>query len=521
MELAEKLLCVLAGSSLWLTGSGLVLWICLRSRRQLSPGTRAAASFLVVLQGWIWIGIPVQIDASWIKSKRTDFQAPRAAPIVARQLVAVRPPASGLSITVSSVSAPKFLAVPVVAAIWICGIAVILWRSLRGFVALYQMVRTLQPAPVEWQSELTALCGQLKIGSPIVLKISNVATPMLVQTWGFACVVFPAWLWESCTPEQRTSILLHELAHYQRRDIWRQLVVRLLVLPHWFNPVAWWAARQFEAASEAACDEAACGNDLLQAISYSKALLILNERMGIRYAHSLAVSGGSLTERIRRILHPEFRKESQMSRFLILSVMIVLAGLSTIRIQAADPSPPSQNASAQAPVVSLLPNGGFEELEEKTGDPQSWFGTRVMPAAGHFLLSVSPSIAHGGQRSAAVAIGDKHPDLQIAYNWTADAQGWQPGETYELSGWIKVENAERSAVIMAQFLNEGGMRILGGATTEKTCPITGTAEWTRVSTRFVVPEGTRVLRIRAGLPSKGNLGAKAWFDDLSLVKVAN
>jgi hypothetical protein len=52
--------------------------------------------------------------------------------------------------------------------------------------------------------------------------------------------------------------------------------------------VAWWAAGQFEAASEAACDEVACGGDPRVAISYSKALLVLNEairneRLGIRY----------------------------------------------------------------------------------------------------------------------------------------------------------------------------------------------------------------------------------------------
>src|SRR4029079_6848553 len=132
--------------------------------------------------------------------------------------------------------------------------------------------------PEEWQDELSALCVKRKTQSSLALRVSNVAAPMLFQTWGRACIVVPAWLWESCTADQRTTILLHELAHYQRRDIWRQFAVRLLVLPHWFNPVAWWAARQFEAAGEAACDEAACSGNLLHAIDYAKALLILSQR---------------------------------------------------------------------------------------------------------------------------------------------------------------------------------------------------------------------------------------------------
>jgi beta-lactamase regulating signal transducer with metallopeptidase domain len=420
-------------------------------------------------------------------------------------------------------------------AIWIAGIAALLWRSICGFVALSRMVQALPRAKAEWQNELSALCCKESIDSLLVLKISNVATPTLVQTWGSPCIVFPAWLWESCTADQRTSILLHELEHYRRGDIWRQLAMRLLVLPHWFNPVAWWVARQFEAASEAACDDVACGGEELRAISYSKALLVLNERLGVRYAHALAISGGSLTERIRRILHPEFRKESQMSRFLILSAMIVLASLATIRIQAAGQSPRSEKESAKdeaakAPVASLIVNGGFEEVQEKSNDPQAWFGTRVPQTSGHFLLSASSSVAHGGKRSAVVEIGASHPDTRVDYNWTAVAKGWKAGETYELSGWIKVENAKNPAVIMVQFWDkettftagrwEKG-KMLGGATTQTAYPVKGTTDWTRVSTRFVVPEGTGVVRIRAALSSQDNPGAKAWFDDLSLVTVAN
>jgi len=574
METAGNFLCVLASSSLWLAGSGLVLWLCLRSRLQLSPGTRAAASVLVVLQGWIWIGIPIRLDIpapldlAWIHPKPTGIPAPKAtptdvaqplAPLPSKPIDIPSPKATPIDVAHAVApllfdSRPPFAAnslpdalqlATAVAAIWIAGIAIILGRSIRGFVALSRMVQALPRAPVEWQNELSALCRRQKIGSPLVLKLSNVASPMLVQTWGRTCIVFPAWLWESCTASQRRSILLHELAHYHRGDIWRQLAVRLLVLPHWFNPVAWWAARQFEAAGEAACDEVACGDDPLEAISYSKALLLLNEHLGVRYAQALAISGGSLTERIRRVLHPEFREESLMSRFLILSAMIVLAGLATIRIQAADQSSTSTNEAAEneaakepgatlrrrtiteeyekaepakATAVSLLANGGFEEVQENSNDPQAWFGTRYPPTAGHFVLA-SSSVAHGGKRSVAVEIGDSHPVSPVHYNWTAEAKGWKVGETYELSGWVKTENAKSPAFIMAQFWNED-KKMIGGATTQMAYPVKGTTDWTRVSTRLKVPEGTAELRIRAGLSSQDNRGAKAWLDDLSLIKVA-
>jgi beta-lactamase regulating signal transducer with metallopeptidase domain len=591
METAGNFLCVLASSSLWLAGSGLVLWLCLRSRLQLSPGTRAAASVLIVLQGWIWIGIPVQLDPAWIPPipagmpsqkaapieaveavaplpinsrqplaassmpnmsidpKSTGMPSQHAAPIESAEAVAPLPVVSRLPFAASSLPEVMPMAGAAVAVIWMAGIASLLWRSINGFVALSRMVHGLPRAPMEWQNELSALCRRQKIGSPLVLKISNVASPMLVQTWGRTCIVVPAWLWESCTASQRQSILLHELAHYQRGDIWRQLAVRLLVLPHWFNPVAWWAARQFEAAGEAACDEVACGDDPVEAISYSKALLLLNERLGVRYAQALAISGGSLTERIRRVLQPEFREESQMSRVLILSAMIVLTSLATIRIQAADQSPPSKDGAAEnesakapgpslrrrtiteeyekaepakAPAGSLLANGGFEESQDYSTDPEGWFATRWPKTPGHYLLSASKSLAHGGKRSVVVEIGDSHPDTRVDYNWTAVAKGWKAGETYELSGWIKTENVKQTAFIMAQFWSEEGAskKMIGGATTQMTHPVKGTTDWTRVTTRLRVPEGTGEVRIRAGLSSQDNRGAKAWLDDISLVKVS-
>src|SRR5262245_43736823 len=377
MESAAKFMCVLASSSLWLAGSGLVLWLCLRSRFQLSPGTRAVASLLIVLQGWIWIGIPVQLDTAWITPQPASIPLQRAAGTTAAREVAAIEAAEAITAPVFDEPLPldgRLLVsrLPVAAsyglstmrmagaasaAIWIAGIVVLVVRSIGGLAALSRIVHALPLAPVAWQNELSELCRKQKISCPLALKVSHVATPMMVQTFGPTCIVVPAWLWESCTADQRTSILLHELAHYRRGDIWRQLAMRLLVLPHWFNPAAWWAARQFEAASEAACDDVACGDDPLAAISYSKALLVLNEtifneRAGLCYAHAVAISGSSLTERIRRILHPEFQKESQMSRLLILSAMGVLTGVATIRIQAAD------EKAAQVRSVSLLANGG-------------------------------------------------------------------------------------------------------------------------------------------------------------------
>jgi hypothetical protein len=50
-------------------------------------------------------------------------------------------------------------------------------------------------------------------------------------------------------------VLLHELAHVQRRDDWWLLAERILLAVAWVNPAAHWARRELSLSREMACDE--------------------------------------------------------------------------------------------------------------------------------------------------------------------------------------------------------------------------------------------------------------------------
>ena len=126
--------------------------------------------------------------------------------------------------------------------------------------------------------------------------------------WGYQLLV-PGPLWERLDPAGRLSILRHELAHAERGDVWKSLGVRLLALPHWFNPLAWWAVRRFDEAAEWACDQAVCGASRQARPEYAKALVVMGETAaapacsGRRLAAgSLSVFDGSWTPNEGRIL---------------------------------------------------------------------------------------------------------------------------------------------------------------------------------------------------------------------------
>lgn len=52
-------------------------------------------------------------------------------------------------------------------------------------------------------------------------------------------------------------VLIHELTHYKRRDIWLKSLALLANIVHWFNPFMWYMVRLVERDTELACDEAA------------------------------------------------------------------------------------------------------------------------------------------------------------------------------------------------------------------------------------------------------------------------
>jgi bla regulator protein BlaR1 len=53
---------------------------------------------------------------------------------------------------------------------------------------------------------------------------------------------------------QLTHVLLHELAHYKRKDLWFNSIWTLAVWLHWFNPLVWLARQKMASDREVACD---------------------------------------------------------------------------------------------------------------------------------------------------------------------------------------------------------------------------------------------------------------------------
>src|SRR5439155_16249804 len=157
----------------------------------------------------------------------------------------------------------------------------------------------------------------------------------------------------------------HELAHIRRHDYAVNVVQTIAETLLFYHPAVWWLSRRIRIEREHCCDDIAvrlCGD----AYGYAQALATLESWRATSTGIAMAATGGSLLDRIRRILRVPLTDEPRSSSWPATLVLTLLftAGAGTIQQfpsrldshgdarAAAAPSPPSPVARRPSPVPS-------------------------------------------------------------------------------------------------------------------------------------------------------------------------
>ena len=156
---------------------------------------------------------------------------------------------------------------------WALTALLLLWVQLTGYRAYSrQLKRTAQPPAEEglcaaYRDE----CTRLGLKRPPALRSSPAADgPMLVGLL-HPVLYLPA---QGLQADAAPMVFRHELAHYQRRDLWRKLAAAVVRCAHWFNPAAYLLTRALYEDIELACDSRAVeGMDDEARRRYGKAIL--------------------------------------------------------------------------------------------------------------------------------------------------------------------------------------------------------------------------------------------------------
>ena len=173
---------------------------------------------------------------------------------------------------------------------------------------------------------------QMKVGRGITLRLTSLSTsPSVCGLWR-PRILMPRRMVARLETRQLRSILLHELAHVKRGDLWINLVQALLQIAYFFHPLLWLANLMIRRVREQAVDEtvlAAMGNE---AEDYPRTLLNISKLAFGRPALSLRLIGvveskRALTARIKHIVSRPFPKSARLGLsglVLLLTVAAVL-----------------------------------------------------------------------------------------------------------------------------------------------------------------------------------------------------
>lgn len=388
-DFVPLLLWSLGRTTLWLAVAAIVTTLVLRVARPSWPAAHRFAWLVVLLVGWSFVRLPLTVP--WYEARLPEptavVELASSELLVDRELPSadiapvLTPPSDEVLSTAPAAIANAPVAQPPVATkkidwplvllgAWALGGAalVVVWGV--GYVIFVRSLSARVPVDEVHQAEWHELLAAAGVRREIPLSMTEAFGPLLCRLpRGFEIIV-PESLWRELTARERTAILRHELAHYQRGDIWTSLVARVLALPHWFNPAAWWAARQFDEAAELACDRAAAGDDATT--DYASALVRLGQVGPQATFYGTAARGRSLAARIRRVLAGPSTDDSLMKKALLIAGVLSLAAASVVQIDLVAQQPTAdikKSAEETEPIKTKAPLGDEQPAPRPTTSP--------------------------------------------------------------------------------------------------------------------------------------------------------
>ncbi len=241
------------------------LIVVLASLRVVVRGRIPAGVWFVA---WIIVAVrllvPFSVPASWSPYNLTAVRAPAALAPAALELP-LTPPSS---IEPAFVVAPPLESPPPlrrenpapdwtarVALVWLGGALVVLGARA---IALWRLRRELRYATeadprIAAIAQREAACWGIR-RSVACRETTAVDAPALFGLWR-PQLLFPPGFAAHLTDDELRLVVRHELAHWRRRDLLAQCLLQAAVALHWFNPLAWLAARLARTDCELACDE--------------------------------------------------------------------------------------------------------------------------------------------------------------------------------------------------------------------------------------------------------------------------
>jgi hypothetical protein len=172
---------------------------------------------------------------------------------------------------------------------------------------------------------------------PAFAQSASVAVPTVVG-WRAPVVLLPTQF--STGDASYDPVIVHELAHVQRRDVPVQSAARLTRALCWWHPLAWLIARELRTTAEEACDDWAIAVTRRRR-EYANTLVQWAEAAASVGSVACAYRGKALVGRVKRILTesslPTLRLPARVKVLLAACAICAIAAAGAFRVQARQP----------------------------------------------------------------------------------------------------------------------------------------------------------------------------------------
>ena len=128
-----------------------------------------------------------------------------------------------------------------------------LYKLLGSYIVQRELKRWSMPVPDKsLEMNYQKLCRKMKVSHPPKLWMNaKVTTPLLTGLLR-PRIYLPS---DRYTWKELELLLSHELSHYRHHDLWYKLILQLVCIVYWFNPLLHWMRREADQDLEFLCDE--------------------------------------------------------------------------------------------------------------------------------------------------------------------------------------------------------------------------------------------------------------------------
>lgn len=343
---AEHFLLAFGRATLFTSASAVVAWLLFRIGRIESPRIHRTAWLLVVVQGWLLFPWVWQIETP-------PIEAVAAFAKIERSTIPMSPVDTLASINVARAKVGEQLdwdrAALAISVAWFAGATLLALSRVRRYFRFVRQVPAREAnADGDWQREWQQQLHATRIRQRVELRMTGDLGPLLCYVPFRYIVLVPRALWSALARGERQVILRHELAHLARGDLWWALAIRLLALPQWFNPLVWRAVRSFDEAGEWACDDLVARRGRGHELLFARSLLATAEYATSAAPGTLAMQGGELSRRIRRLVSRRFTEETMAKRLWVLVPLAAIAAAQSVRIEYVEAAPTNTVGEARS-----------------------------------------------------------------------------------------------------------------------------------------------------------------------------